>query len=385
MAERASDASRKLLYITRSRIPSEQANAVQVLKMCAGFAAHTAVELVAPYYPADARQRETIWERYALARRFTVRWLAFPHWRDRFAVRGFALTAAGYARARGYQLAYTRDPWAAWWLARAGVHVGFEAHDLKEDRRYPVWGRLVGDPSIAPALRGIFCISRSLADDYRAAGARPEVLHVAPDGVDLQRFQNPREKVAARAALGLAPDAVWVVHCGHLYPGRGAEELVEAAAALPDVHVLFVGGKVADVERLRGVVSEKGLGERIRFAGIVANGEVPMYLWAADILAMPYTSRTPTVRSMSPLKMFEYMAAGRPIVATDFPAIREILRNEENAVLVAPDSAAALAEGIRGLLSDSARAERIAQQARRDVEAYTWEERARKVLGILEQ
>ncbi len=380
---RETDTRQRLIYIVRSRIPSEQANAVQVLKMCAGFSAYAEVELAAPYYPEDARQVDDLWERYALPRRFAVRWLAFPHLREHFAVRGFALAATAYARARNYSLAYTRDPWAAWWLARAGVRVGFEAHDLKEDRRYPIWRRLVSDPSDVPGLRGVFCISRSLMEDYRAAGARPEILHVAPDGVDLQRFADPMEKQQARSVLGLNPDGPWIVHAGHLYPGRGAEELLEAAAAVKDARLLFVGGKAADIDRIRAFAAERGMRERAVFAGTVPNGKVPQYLWAADLLVMPYTSRTPTIRYMSPLKMFEYMAAERPIVASDFPAVREVLHNGGNAVLVAPDSAPALAEGIRAALDDSAFAERIARQARRDVAAYTWEERAREVLELL--
>jgi hypothetical protein len=104
----------RLLYISRSRIPSDQANCVQVLKMCAGFAGVADVELAAPYFPEDARRGNMLQERFALARPFRVRWLPFPHIGDRFAVRGFALAAATYARVEGYRLAYTRDPWAAY-------------------------------------------------------------------------------------------------------------------------------------------------------------------------------------------------------------------------------------------------------------------------------
>lgn len=377
------DTGRRLIYIARSRIPSEQANCVQVLKMCAGFAAHAEVELVAPFHPEDARQKDALWERFALARRFEVRWLAYPHLRERFAVRGFALAATAYARLRRYPYAYTRDPWAAYWLARSGIRTGFEAHDLKEDRRYPIWRRLVSDPSLSPALRGVFCITRMLLEDSIAVGARAEILHVAPDGVDLQRFRPPMSKEEARKALGLAVEGRWVVHSGHLYPGRGGEELAEAVAGIADARLLFVGGKAADVDRVRAAAAERGLADRVRFEGMVPNAKVPIYLWAADVLVMPYTSRTPIMRSISPMKMFEYMAAGRPIVATDFPTIREVLRDGENAVLVAPDSPQALREGIRRMLDDPALGERISHQARQDAEEYTWERRAEKVLEVM--
>jgi glycosyltransferase involved in cell wall biosynthesis len=190
------------------------------------------------------------------------------------------------------------------------------------------------------------------------------------------------DKTDARRRLGLSEEGPWIVHSGHIYPGRGAEELVEAAVLLPGFQVLFVGGKPPDIERVRSRVERLGLADRIRFAGTVPHRDVPMYLWAADILVMPYTSRTPTFRSMSPLKMFEYLAAGRPILATDFPVIREIL-NSDNAALVPPDSAEALAEGIRALLADQDRRERLAAQACRDAGAYAWEARARGILKIL--
>jgi glycosyltransferase involved in cell wall biosynthesis len=373
----------KLIYIARSRIPSNRANCVQALKMCAGFAAHIPVELIAPFYPEDAKQKDSLRERFALARPFDVTWIPFPHLGERFAVRGYALAASLYVRSRRSRYAHSREPWTAYWLARAGIRVGFEAHYLEEDRRYPVWQRLVGDAALSPALGGIFCISKSLIEDYAAAGARRELLHWAPDGVDLQRFEPAVDKRDARARLNLPASASIVCHAGHLYPGRGVEETVDALLSLPDIMLLLIGGNSEDIERVRAYAAERGLKDRVRFEGSVPNGKVPLYLWAADALVMPYTSRTSTVRAMSPLKMFEYMAAGRPIVATDFPSVREILRDGENALIVAPDSAEEIARGLRRALEDRTLAEAIARRARTDVNAFTWEDRARKILEVI--
>jgi glycosyltransferase involved in cell wall biosynthesis len=373
----------KLYYIARARIPSSRANCVQALKMCAGFAACLPVEMIAPYYPEDARKRDSLREEFALARPFDVTWLPFPHWGERFAVRGYALAAALYVRARRGRLVYSREVWSAFWLARAGRRVGFEAHDLEEDRRYPVWHTLTSDASLSPALGGIFCISKSLIEDYAAAGARRGLLHWAPDGVDLQRFDPPVEKSDARSRLGLSGSARIVCHSGHLYPGRGIEEAVEALRSLPGVLLLLVGGNPEDVDRIRAAAAARGVQDRVRLDGMVPNGKVPLYLRAADALIMPYTSRTPTVRAMSPLKMFEYMAAARPIVATDFPTVREVLRDGDNALLAAPDSAESIARGLRRALEDRSLADKISRRAREDVNAYTWEERARKILEVV--
>lgn len=373
----------KLFYIARSRIPSARANCVQALKTCAGFAAWLPVELVAPYYPEDARQGNSLREQFALARSFRVTWLPFPHWGERFAVRGYALAASLYIRMRGGSLVHSREPWSAYWLARAGRRVGFEGHFLEEDRRYPVWDKLVSDPSLSPALGGIFCISKSLIEDYAAAGARRELLHWAPDGVDLQRFEPTIEKLEARNRLDLPPSARIVCHCGHLYPGRGIEETMEALRSLPGVLLLLVGGNPEDIERLRAFAAGRGMQERVRFEGTVPNGKIPLYLRAADALVMPYTSRTPTARAMSPLKMFEYMAADRPMVATDFPVVREVLRDGENALLVPSDSAESLAAGIRRILDDPDLAGNISRRAAQDVREFTWERRAQNILKVL--
>jgi len=100
-------------------------------------------------------------------------------------------------------------------------------------------------------------------------------------------------------------------------------------------------------------------------------------LFAADALVLPNSAKAKiSSHYTSPLKLFEYMASRRPIVASDLPSLREVLRDGENAVLVKPDNPRALAEGIERALSDAELAARIGRQAREDVEQYTWEKRA---------
>jgi glycosyltransferase involved in cell wall biosynthesis len=84
---------------------------------------------------------------------------------------------------------------------------------------------------------------------------------------------------------------------------------------------------------------------------------------------------------MSPLKLFEYMASGKPIVASDLPVLREILVEDRNALLYPPSDPAALAECLARLLADKSLATRLADQARQDVEDFTWERRAARILA----
>jgi glycosyltransferase involved in cell wall biosynthesis len=374
----------RLGYVARSRVPSDLANSLQVMKMCGAFATHVrTVDLLIPFRWDDWRAARTddasAWERYALTRRFRIARVLYPHWRDRFEVRGFSLAATARAAARRYDLVYSRDVWTAYWLGRMGRPVAFEAHNLAEEQRYPVWRAMLS----SHALRGIFCISGALADAYAGAGAPRERLYVLPDGVDLERFAAPLTLHEARQRLGLPMDAAIICHSGHLYPGRGGEETIEALVGLPRALLVMVGGRAEDIARLRAKGNGLGLGERLLFVGQVPNNEVPAYLWAADVLVMPYTSRTPTVRYMSPLKMFEYMAAGRPIVATDFPVVREVLRDGHTSLLVAPDSGEALRKGLQRLLSDPSLQQRLADAAREAAKAYSWEQRAARILAAI--
>jgi glycosyltransferase involved in cell wall biosynthesis len=230
-------------------------------------------------------------------------------------------------------------------------------------------------------LRGVFCISGALAEAYSDAGAPRELLHVLPDGVDLERFDSPLSKDEARRRLGLPLDPPILCHSGHLYPGRGGEEAIEALAGVPQAVLVMVGGRAEDIARLQALATRLGVAERVIFTGQVPNSAVPAYLWAADVLVMPYTSRTPTVRYMSPLKMFEYMASGRPIVATDFPVVREVLRDGETAMLVKPDSAQALREGFQRVLGNPELSRRVAAGARGAAQGYSWNARARTILS----
>jgi glycosyltransferase involved in cell wall biosynthesis len=109
---------------------------------------------------------------------------------------------------------------------------------------------------------------------------------------------------------------------------------------------------------------------------------VALYQKAGDILLMPFPDIEHYAFYMSPLKMFEYMASRRPIVASDLPSIREIL-NENNAVLVKPGDCRDLAVNLRKVIIDKALGDNLAQQAFKDAQEYSWEKRAAKILDFI--
>jgi glycosyltransferase involved in cell wall biosynthesis len=167
---------------------------------------------------------------------------------------------------------------------------------------------------------------------------------------------------------------------------KGIPELVEAMKDLSSVNgaeplLLCVGGPMDAVPTYLELARRIGIPQdRLRFVDRVPNTEVPYWIRSCDVATIPWTWTEFSAYFTSPLKLFEYMAAVVPILATDLPSIREVLRHGENAWLVPPGDPKALAEGIRHLLENPDLAERLAQQARKDVRQYTWKRRAAVIL-----
>ncbi|MDG2089258.1 MAG: glycosyltransferase family 4 protein [Arenicellaceae bacterium] len=229
------------------------------------------------------------------------------------------------------------------------------------------------------ALLGLVTISEPLKDRYIAHGLPAEKILVAADGVDMGMFSENLEQDQARAKLGLDKQGQYAVYVGHLYDDRGIQEILAAAAAHPSCNFLLVGGHPEHVKKWQGIVNERGL-DNTTLTGFVNNSEVSKYLWAADILMMPYSQHCPTAEWMSPLKLFEYMAAGRAILATNLDAIQSVLTDGVNAVLVEPDNADSFTSGFDKLINDSAFRNLLAAKAKAEVQGFSWDQRVKNIL-----
>jgi glycosyltransferase involved in cell wall biosynthesis len=269
----------------------------------------------------------------------------------------------------------------AGWLRLPSV---LEVHDRPRgrlgSRLFRSYLRTRAPHRILPISRAL---ERRLSQEY-ATPLAPPMCVIAADGIDLERYEGLPDAPEARRRLDL-PNRVTAVYTGHLYAGRGVDLILDLAGRDESMNFVIAGGEPTAVERWR----DRAYGlQNVQFLGFVPNADLPLVQAAADFLLMPYTREIAvsgggdTSAYASPMKMFEYMAAGRVILSSDIPVLREVL-NEENAVLLPPEDPLAWHTALEEVKRDPGRAASLADRAREDARRFTWVERARRSLDGL--
>jgi glycosyltransferase involved in cell wall biosynthesis len=239
----------------------------------------------------------------------------------------------------------------------------------------------------------VVTVSEPLASELAARGVSDERIVWHPNGVDPDRFDPARFGVAElrdfRTRYGISDAAIVVSFVGTFGHWHGAEVLARAArlAAVrggsPRFHFLFVGegARGAEVRQLLA-----GLEDVATLAGAVPHDEVPLHLAASDVLVSPHVENPDGSAFFgSPTKLFEYMAAGKAIVASDLDQIGDVLRGGA-AILVKPGDERDLLRGLDEAASNNARRGELGQVARqRAVERYTWAKQARTIVAAIQR
>ena len=372
----------KIAAITNSRIPSLTANSIQAMQV-----AQALLDLgheVRMFAPRETERPlpATLLAHYGLHRAPGLTQLASWPRLKRF---DFILLAQIAAYLYRPDLIYTWLPQSAALGLWSGFPVVLEMHADVAGRMGAWWLRRFWN---GRGRKLMTVTTRTLREALeRSAGMQfPEdQIIVAPNGVDLETYADLPEPEEARHRLNLF-SGLTAGFTGHIYPGRGADLLFELARQLPQVNFLWVGGTPDLVESWRGRLREAGL-TNVTMTGFIEHEKIPLYQAAADILLMPY-SRSIEASSgqdigavINPMKMFEYMAAGRAIVSADLPSIREVL-NENNAVLCEPGDVPAWKAAIESLLLDEKRRLGLGRQARRFAEKSTWTAREQRILNL---
>jgi glycosyltransferase involved in cell wall biosynthesis len=376
----------KIAVITNSRIPSLTANSIQAMKVTQALMqlGHE-IRMFAPR-EADSVSRETLAAHYGLRLIPDLKLLPSERPLKRF---DFILHAQRAAKRFNADLIYTWLPQSAVLALWMGYPVVLEMHADVAGKMGAWWLRQFWKAKGRKLMTVTTSALRTALERSTKLQFKDESLLVAPNGVELEKYDGLPSPVDARRQLNL-PDGPTVGFTGHIYPGRGADLLFELAKQMPNVNFLWVGGTPELVTFWKNKLTEANT-TNVTMTGFVKHESIPLYQAAADILLMPY-SRSISASSgqdiaevINPMKMFEYMAAGRAIICADLTVIREVL-DEGNAMFCETDNLEKWKAAIKLLFADEIRRQELASEARRDVEQFTWEKRERRVIdGFMRQ
>lgn len=335
-----------IVYLANIRLPTEKAHGIQIMKTCEALArAGAKVTLV-------VSNRKTIqadpFDYYRVERIFNINYAYCPNL-FYFGKVGFFLMNtifAWTANVRRLQpdVVYSRDHIVL--LKHFGCPKFLEVHNA------------IHSPFVK--ADGIVAISNGLKDFFKSF----KKIVVAHDAVDLKEFEG-----SEKADLGITKKVV--MYIGSLYGWKGVDTFFEASKQVDHAQFVVIGGERNDYPN-------------VKFLGYKPYSELPKNQRAADVLVIPNSGKADISRLYtSPLKVFAYMTSGVPIVASDLPSLREIL-NENNAFFATADDAESFAKTIRFVLENPEEAKKRAAQAKIDVQEYTWDKRAKKILDFIQ-
>ena len=386
-----------VLYFADTRFPIERANGLQTMATCHALAkrGHEVTLVVRPDSAPVARDPFVFYDLDPI-RTLRVH-VVDAGGAGRTQRLRFLLAAVRLATSRRDSVVMTRDLGLAALLLQLPKSrrppVVYESHGCA-DVVAAEMPTLLGRADLAPSPRKLrrlarreervwahaaayVSITQALADELAARfGPRPHTF-VVPDGARAASHVAPVNRDASPFTAGYA---------GHLYPWKGVDVFVRALALVPDIHGLIVGGHPgeADAQRVTKLVHDLGLDSRVTITGLVAPGDVIARLQAAAVLVLPNTASAISERYTSPLKLFEYLTLGRPIVASDLPAMREVLADGQSALLVPAGDPAALASALTRVKDDGELAARLGAGAAALAPRFTWDERAVRLEAALE-
>lgn len=346
----------KIYYLANVRIPTEKAHGMAIMKMCEAFADQgMEVELIIPRRFNSIK--ENPFDFYDVKRNFKIKRL-FCLDLINLGKMGFLIQALSFAKFaflyslfRKADYLYGRDELSLFFLSLFRDNVVWETHTAKNS-----WFVKV----LLKRSKAIIAISQGLKDYYVSLGVDQNKILVAHSGVDLSVFENIREsKEELRKKLDLPLDKKIVAYIGKrkgMGESKGVEELEESFKFVTQNHpeIYFL------------VVSD------------ISPKLAPLYMKAVDVLVMNYPNAEHYAKYMSPLKMFEYMASGTPIISTDLPSIREVL-DESSAAFFSSGNQSDLAQTLKGVISNHTMAQSRAKKALEIVKKYSWTARVKRV------
>ena len=374
----------KIIYITNNRIPTEKAHGFQVMKMCEAFSKlGVEVEL---FIPKRFNQIEdSPFDYYGVHEIFDIKKIPvidlIPLYRIFGAFANFveSLSFAVFSYLKlmkgGDYIVYSRDQFILWFLSFTGKLFVYEIHSFP--------GKPIFYKRIWKQAHRVITITTALKKKIVEYGIDESKIMVARDAVDLNAFNAvTASKEELKIELGLPKGDFLIGYIGKfktLGMEKGIATMIESLPLLSkDAKMVFVGGEESEIKEYKSLANRFNALPQCLFFGYQPYARLIRYTKAIDALVIPFPNYPHYAFYASPLKLFEYMASGRPIIASDLPALREVL-NDKNALFFKSGDADDLVRAIKMLKSSQTLGYHISQQALADVKEYTWEKRAQRI------
>ena len=370
----------KICYIAHIRLPTEKAHGIQIMKMCEAFAlqGHT-IDLIVQkrhnpikthpfdFYSIKPEARKNISIKYVLSPDL-ISFGKIGYWIQTWI---FSELASIQMRMNYPDVVYSRDEIILLNMFLIHPNLVWETHQ-GEDHFIT---------KILLKKAKLVAITHGLVNLYSKYLKNPSRALVAPDAVDLDEFKLEMTREECRKKTGLPLDKKIALYWGHLYGWKGVQTFADASRFFgADELAVVVGGHDKDIEDFR---TKNAQNPRLLIVGRRPRSEINMYLRAADVLVLPNSAREKiSSHYTSPLKLFEDMASGTPIIASDLPSLREIL-HEKNALFFTPDDPRSLTDSIQKLFDSKELALRLGKQALDEVQNYTWDNRAKVIVEFI--
>ncbi len=372
----------KIYYIANARMPTEKAHGIQIAKMCEAFVEEGIdITLV---LPRRNKTPQSLKEYYHLRVEIPSIYLPVLNFYTGGRL-GYSISTFSFMISYFIFILKKKIKKEKFILYTVDMD-NYSSSALALLKR-PLFSEMHGAKPLTFAQRvlfrkvnGIIAINKIIVEELRNFFPNsPTKYLVEPNGVDLSHFAPNYTKKEAREKLGLPQDIPIVLYAGRFFEWKGLEILPEAAVKTSHIRWQMVGGVKDDFARL----VKKDLPENMFFAGDRPHGEMSLWFTASDALLVLGTKRDiQSYRYTSPMKLFEYLAIGRSIVASSTPAIREIV-NDKEVMFYEPDNAGDLARVVEYAVIENEKNKLQHKEAMNRAIKCSWQARAKRIIEFI--
>ncbi|MEK7180168.1 MAG: glycosyltransferase [Patescibacteria group bacterium] len=383
--------TKKIIYFTSTRFPTEKAHGLATVKICSAFVNHGyEVDVIAPrLWIKDTDDTFSYYNVKNNFRIFKIPCIDFVSFgilaKPAFILQSFTFSFLAtlfiiikYRRELHNIIIFSHDYIPLYFVSFFPVRVFYDIHHFPGNN---FMYQRVMKKSFGFAVQTKWKI-KELAEKFGILSKR---IIYWPNGTDVMEFHIEKPKIEVRKELGIPLDKKIVMYTGQLFGWKGVDSLLQSVSILsPDTLVYLVGGAKEDVDRCKKEIPEAN-DKRVFFVPFQPHAKIPLWLNSADVLVLPNTGRQKvSLYYTSPMKLFEYMASGVPIVASRIPSIEEIV-TEAEVFFVEADNAKSFAEGIKKAVTESEEAQKRAERAYVKVLQFTWNRRAEEIVSFMER